>query len=117
MRRPVAIAFAAIGVIVLIATTAIGSMVRSGLSTHVEPTWIEAAVAGAVRRWAVPSSLRNAKNPVPLSAAVLAGAIARHIVITGPEKREALDRARTLPVEEAPVAAVLKGATVHWAES
>ena len=54
---------------------------------------------------------------ITLSAKVLAGAINRHIVITGPEKREALDRARSLPAEEAPIAAVLKGATVHWAES
>lgn len=66
----------------------------------------------------LPMRAPGAPEPrVTLSAAVLSGAIARHIVITGPEKREALDRARTLPVEEAPVAAVLKGATVHWAES
>jgi len=32
---------------------------------------------------------------VTLSAAVLSGAISRHIVITGPEKREALDQVRT----------------------
>ena len=66
----------------------------------------------------VPMRAPGAPEPrVTLSAPVLAGAISRHIVITGPEKREALDRARTLPAEEAPVAAVLKGATVHWAES
>ncbi|HVG47855.1 MAG TPA: 6-phosphogluconolactonase [Rubellimicrobium sp.] len=66
----------------------------------------------------VPMRAPGAPEPrVTLSAAVLSGAIARHIVITGPEKREALDRARTLTPEEAPVAAVLKGATVHWAES
>ena len=66
----------------------------------------------------VPMRAPGAPEPrVTLSAAVLSGAIARHIVITGPDKREALERARTLPAEEAPVAAVLKGATVHWAES
>ena len=54
---------------------------------------------------------------ITLSASVLRGAMSRHIVITGPEKREALERARSLPPEEAPVAAVLKGSVVHWAES
>ncbi len=66
----------------------------------------------------VPMRAPGAPEPrITLSAKVLAGAINRHIVITGPEKREALDRARSLPAEEAPIAAVLKGATVHWAES
>ena len=53
---------------------------------------------------------------VTLSAGVLRDAMSRHIVITGLEKREALERARGLPPEEAPVAAVLKGSMVHWAE-
>lgn len=53
---------------------------------------------------------------ITLSAAVLRGAMKRHIVIIGREKREALERARELTPQEAPVAAVLRGATVHWAE-
>ncbi|MFT5742395.1 MAG: 6-phosphogluconolactonase [Paracoccaceae bacterium] len=53
---------------------------------------------------------------ITLSASVLKGAMKRHIVIIGREKREALERARHLTPEEAPVAAVLRGATVHWAE-
>ena len=53
---------------------------------------------------------------VTLSARVLQGAVRRHIVITGQAKRDALDHARGLPPEEAPVNAVLRGATVHWAE-
>ena len=66
----------------------------------------------------VPMRAPGAPEPrITLSARVLSGAIARHIVITGPEKREALDRARSLTPEEAPVAAVLKGSIVHWAES
>lgn len=52
---------------------------------------------------------------VTLSAGVLRDAMCRHIVITGVEKREALERARNLPAEQAPVAALLNGATVHWA--
>ncbi|MET4127204.1 6-phosphogluconolactonase [Roseovarius sp. MBR-6] len=51
---------------------------------------------------------------VTLSARVLAGAVCTHIVITGDAKRAALERARHLRPVEAPVAAVLPGATVHW---
>jgi 6-phosphogluconolactonase len=66
----------------------------------------------------VPMRAPGAPEPrVTLSAAVLNRAINRHIVIVGPEKREALERARSLPPEEAPVAALLKGSVVHWAES
>lgn len=66
----------------------------------------------------VPMRAPGAAEPrVTLSAAVLSRAINRHIVIVGPEKREALDRARGLPPEVAPVAALLKGSVVHWAES
>ena len=53
---------------------------------------------------------------VTLSAPVLAGAMHIHILITGAEKRAALERALTLPPEVAPVRAVLDHATVHWAE-
>lgn len=51
-----------------------------------------------------------------LSAPVLDGAVAKHIVITGAEKRKAVERARDLSSMEAPVTAVWSGATVHWAE-
>jgi 6-phosphogluconolactonase len=53
---------------------------------------------------------------VTLTAPVLAGAMNIHILITGPEKRAALERAQGLSVSEAPVKAVLANATVHWAE-
>jgi len=52
---------------------------------------------------------------VTLSARVLAGAINTHIVIIGEKKRRAVERARYMRAIEAPVAAVLEGATVHWA--
>ena len=54
---------------------------------------------------------------VTLSARVLNGAIAKHLVIVGNNKLKALERAKTLPPEEAPIAAFLSGLTVHWAES
>lgn len=53
---------------------------------------------------------------VTLTAPVLAEAMHIHILITGSEKRAALERAAHLSPLEAPIAAVLKNATVHWAE-
>ncbi len=53
---------------------------------------------------------------ITLSAKVLKGAMSRHIVIIGDEKRAALDKARHLKAEEAPVSAILGGSTVHWAK-
>jgi 6-phosphogluconolactonase len=63
-----------------------------------------------------PVRVRGEDEPrVTLSARVLADAINTHIVITGEKKRRALERARHLRPIEAPVAALLDGATVHWA--
>jgi 6-phosphogluconolactonase len=77
---------------------------------------LETALTGEVIL--VPMRAPGAPEPrVTLSAAVLGRSIARHIVIVGPEKREALERARTLTPQEAPVAALLKGTVVHWADS
>jgi 6-phosphogluconolactonase len=53
---------------------------------------------------------------ITLTAPVLRAAFHTHILITGPDKRAALDRAQHLPEAEAPVRAVLHNATVHWAE-
>jgi len=65
----------------------------------------------------VPMRAPGAPEPrVTLSAKVLRGAMSTHVVITGAEKREALERARKLTPEEAPIAAVLRDAMVHWTE-
>ena len=53
---------------------------------------------------------------VTLTAPVLRGAFHTHVLMTGPEKRAALDRAQTLTATEAPIRSVLDNATVHWAE-
>ncbi|NKX46154.1 6-phosphogluconolactonase [Roseicyclus persicicus] len=53
---------------------------------------------------------------ITLTAPVLTGAMSTHILITGAEKRAAIERAAHLPVHEAPVRCVLGQATVHWAE-
>lgn len=51
-----------------------------------------------------------------LSAAALDSALSKHLLITGMAKRDALERAMTLPPEEAPVGAVLSDMNVHWTE-
>ena len=53
---------------------------------------------------------------ITLSAKVLKSAMSRHIVIIGAQKRAALEKARTLSPQEAPVAAILPGSIIHWAE-
>jgi 6-phosphogluconolactonase len=64
----------------------------------------------------VPVSVAGQEPRISFSAAALAGAMAKHLVIFGPEKRAALERARSLDPLEAPIAAVLDDLTVHWAE-
>ena len=53
---------------------------------------------------------------ITLTAPVLKAAFNIHILIAGPEKRAAVERAQHLSPKEAPVRAVLDNATVHWAE-
>lgn len=53
---------------------------------------------------------------VTLTAPVLDGALSKHLVIYGRDKRDALERAMSLPPEQAPINAVLSDITVHWAE-
>lgn len=72
MKRVLLVLAAIAAVLVLAGGIAVALIVRSGLSARDEPTRMEAAVARMVRRWAMPSELRDAKNPVPLTPAVLA---------------------------------------------
>lgn len=53
---------------------------------------------------------------ITLTAPVLRAAMSIHILITGTEKRTALEQAQHLDPLQAPVRAVLQHATVHWAE-
>ena len=77
---------------------------------------LEAALAADAPRL-MPMRAEGAGEPrITLTAPVLNGALSKHIVITGDEKRSALDKARHLSPQEAPIASVLQGATVHWAE-
>ena len=53
---------------------------------------------------------------ITLSARVLTASKHIHVLITGQDKRDALNRALTLTPMEAPIRIVLDQATVHWAE-
>ncbi len=65
----------------------------------------------------LPMRAPGAPEPrITLSARVLQDSTNLHIVITGAEKREALEKARSLEPMEAPVASVLDRAQIHWTE-
>lgn len=53
---------------------------------------------------------------ITLTAPVLRKAMAIHVVITGAEKRKAIEAAAALGAQVAPIACVLGQAVVHWAE-
>ncbi|MDT1061752.1 6-phosphogluconolactonase [Paracoccus sp. CPCC 101403] len=53
---------------------------------------------------------------ITLTASALQKAICPHLMITGADKREALERAQTLDARDAPIRAFLGDITVHWAE-
>lgn len=64
----------------------------------------------------VPMRAEGAGEPrVTLSRRVLATAMDTHVLIFGDEKRAALDAARKRDPMEAPIAAFLSDAVVHWA--
>ncbi|HBZ44658.1 MAG TPA: 6-phosphogluconolactonase [Maritimibacter sp.] len=66
----------------------------------------------------MPMRAPGAPEPrITLTARVLNGAMSKHLLITGVEKRDALEKAAKMKdTEAAPVAAVLKDMVVHWAE-
>ena len=72
MRKPLRFALAAVAALALLAGLLLFPLVRSGFSTHAEPSTIEVVVARTMRRWAAPADLRDARNPLAFSAATLA---------------------------------------------
>ena len=52
---------------------------------------------------------------ITLTASALRGAINTHLLITGADKRAALERAQKLDPTEAPIREFLGDITVHWA--
>nr|WP_092646739.1 6-phosphogluconolactonase [Jannaschia faecimaris] len=64
----------------------------------------------------VPMRAERAGEPrITLSRRVLADAMETHVLIMGDEKRTVLERARNQDPMDAPIAAFLKDAVVHWA--
>lgn len=76
---------------------------------------LSGALAGNAPELAVMRPDSQPEVRISLTAPVLNGAMAKHLVIFGASKREALERAQTLPPDEAPINAVLQEAEVHWA--
>jgi mono/diheme cytochrome c family protein len=74
MRRRGKVLLSVAGLLVIVAIVIFAATLRYGFSTHDEPTAIERTMARTVRHWAVPSDLRNRKNPIPLTPDVLAEA-------------------------------------------
>ena len=73
--------------------------------------------APAISSTTAPNSPSNSGPRITLTAPTLAGARERHVLIAGPDKRAALDRAlEATDTAEAPIRVVLDGATVHYAD-
>ena len=62
-------------------------------------------------------AIRSVKDEprITLTASALRGALNTHLLITGADKREALERAQKLDPTEAPIREFLGDITVHWA--
>lgn len=67
MRRVFLIAVALFLLIGIVGVFILNGMIRRGFSAHDEPSAMEAFMATTMRRWAVPSDLKDAKNPLPLT--------------------------------------------------
>ena len=64
----------------------------------------------------LPMRAEGANEPrVTLTAPVLNGAVKKHLVIFGEEKRNAFEAAKSSLVRDAPVRAIIKDLMVHWA--
>ena len=87
-------------------TTRVGGPARAWVTARTEAEAIEAVRAADA-----------AGEPrVTLTLPALASAPEAFLMITGPDKRAALERVATLTPEEAPIRAFWKDLVVHWAE-
>ncbi len=98
------------------------SVVLLGMGEDMHTASLFPGVAGVEQALAanapILAVLRPDSQPEPrisLSAPVLDGALSKHLVIYGEAKKKALDKALSLPPEQAPIQAVLSEMTVHWA--
>lgn len=99
------------------------SVLLLGMGADMHTASLFPGVAGLERALAPDAPILAALRPdtvpeprVTLSARVLNGALAKHLVIFGADKRAALERAMDLPPLDAPIRAVMDEMTVHWAE-
>lgn len=76
MRGVVRTLLLVVVVVGVLAGAAIYSFARKGLSTRVEPSWIEERAALAMRRLATPASVRQQRNPIAATPAVVEEALA-----------------------------------------
>ena len=97
------------------------ALMGMGTDMHVASLFADCPNLAAALRDEAPDvmAMRPPSQPearISLSGPVLDGALAKHLVIVGQDKRAALEQARRIgdPLQ-APVMAVLDGATVHWA--
>jgi mono/diheme cytochrome c family protein len=65
-----------VAIVVLAAAVAAYSIASRGLSTRVEPSAVEAAISRTFRSLATPAAMREARNPVEPTAAVMEDALA-----------------------------------------
>jgi mono/diheme cytochrome c family protein len=72
MRRRSKFAIGVIVAVVVLGITMAITMVRNGFSSLDEPSAMEAFMATTMRRMSVPSDLKAAKNPLPLTPELLA---------------------------------------------
>lgn len=77
---------------------------------------LEAALAASAPPVMEVDAPEGLEPRVTLTGPTLRNALSTHVVITGAEKKAAVEKARRLPPQQAPIAAILGGAIVHWAE-
>ncbi len=72
MSRRLRIVIAVVVALALLAGILVYRMLRSGFSTHEEPSVVEVLLSRTMRSFAAPADLRGTKNELPFSPAVLA---------------------------------------------
>lgn len=72
MRRRTKAAIGVVVAVVLLGIAMLLSMLRNGFSSMDEPSAVEAFMASTMRRYATPSDLKGAKNPLPLTPEIVA---------------------------------------------
>ncbi len=78
-------------------------------------TDLEAALASAAPPLMEVTAPGAPEPRITLTVPVLRDAMTTHVLITGNDKRAAVEKAKVLPAIEAPISAVLGAAAVHWA--